>query len=129
MDKDNNKNTKKNLPEKVDSAITLAKIIKNNNCVVIKISASWCGPCKNIKFLESYSKLKNNYTGVPDVKFVELDIDRDSWIIEDKINFDIDVNVVPTFFISKNGNFTRKFEGLEHLQTINKYLYDNIANK
>lgn len=115
--------TKKNLQESVDSAKKLAKLIKNNTYVVIKISASWCGPCKNKIFLNNYSKLKNNYSGISEIKFVELDIDNHSSIIEDKEYYDIEVNSVPTFFISKNGNFTRKFEGSEYLQNINEYLY------
>jgi thiol-disulfide isomerase/thioredoxin len=121
MDREN----KKNLNDKIDSPKKLARLIKDNTCVVIKLSASWCGPCKNKSFLESYHKLKDNYSGTTMVKFIELDIDNDLDIIEDKNYYDIEVKVVPTFFISKNGNFTKKFEGLEHLQTINKYLYDS----
>ena len=69
--------------------------------------------------------LKDNYSGMTNVKFVELDIDNNSDMIEDNEYYNIEVQSVPTFFISYNGNFTRKFVGCEHLQTINKYLYDN----
>lgn len=110
---------------KIDSAEKLAKLIKENTCVVIKISASWCGPCKNAEFLNNYHKLKDNYSSINDIKFVELDIDKDSEIIDNKDYYDITISSVPTFLISKKGNFTRKFEGTTHIQTINKYLYDN----
>lgn len=120
MDIENKKNSNNN----IGSPQKLARLIKENICVVIKISASWCGPCKNKDFLNNYHKLKDNYSGVSGVKFVELDIDEHSNIIEDKNYFDIEVNSVPTFLISQKGSFTRKFEGTSHLQSINKYLYD-----
>ncbi len=120
---------KKNSGNKINSSQKLARLIKENTCVIIKISASWCGPCKNKEFLANYHKLKDNYSGVSDVKFVELDIDANSDIIEDKNYYDIEVNSVPTFLISKNGCFTRKYEGTTHLQSINKYLYDCVEKK
>lgn len=119
------KKSNKKSSNKVSSGLELKNIIKDNICVVIKMSASWCGPCKNENFLNNYNKLKNNYVDESKVKFVELDIDNDSNIIEE---CEIDVSCVPTFFITKNGNFTKKFEGTEHLQTINKYLYESVKN-
>jgi hypothetical protein len=44
--------------------------IKKHTIVVIKISASWCGPCKNKKFLESYHKLKYIHSNNQDIKFI-----------------------------------------------------------
>lgn len=120
---------KKSSSNKINSSQKLARLIKENTCVVIKISASWCGPCKNKEFLANYHKLKDNYSGVSDIKFVELDIDANSDIIEDKNYYDIEVNSVPTFLISKNGCFTKKYEGTTHLQSINKYLYDCVEKK
>jgi thiol-disulfide isomerase/thioredoxin len=111
---------------KIDSAEKLAKIIKSYTIVVIKISASWCGPCKNKQFLELYHTLKDNYKQQGNVKFVELDIDEDSNILEDKNYFDISVNSVPTFLISANGNFTRKYSGSNHIESINKYILEKI---
>lgn len=111
---------------KIDSAEKLAKIIKSYTIVVIKISASWCGPCKNKKFLELYHTLKDNYKQHENVKFVELDIDEDSNILEDKNYFDISVNSVPTFLISANGNFTRKYSGSNHIESMNKYILEKI---
>lgn len=114
----------KNSNNKINTSQKLAKLIKENTCVVIKISASWCGPCKNKEFLNNYHKLKDNYADISNVKFVELDIDNNSDIIEDKNYFDMEVNSVPTFLISNNGSFTRKFEGTSCLQMINQYLYE-----
>lgn len=117
-----------NKKEKINSSKELAKLIKKNLCVIMKISASWCGPCKNQNFLNNYDKLKNNFVSINGIKFIELDIDLDTDIIEDKNYYDIEINSVPTFIISKDGNFTRKYEGIEYLQQINEYLYNVVNN-
>ena len=113
--------------DKINSPLTLAKIIKDYSCVVIKISASWCGPCKNINFKSAYEQIKNNYKMNPNVKFIDLDIDDDSNILEDKKYYNIDINSVPTFLISKNGSFIKKIEGNGQLNEINN-LINNILN-
>lgn len=105
----------------------LARVIKENTCVVLKISASWCGPCKNKRFLELYHRLKKNYADVDSIKFFELDVDDDSNLLDDKEYYDISVDSVPTFLIAKNGNFTKKYEGTDHLEAINKYLYESVT--
>jgi len=109
--------------QKIESAHQLAKLIKNNDNVVIKISASWCGPCKNKDFLEKYNKLKQIFLNYEKIKFVELDIDNDSTIIENKEFFDLNIDSVPTFIVSKDGDFTNIFSGTTHLETIYQILY------
>lgn len=114
---------KLNLSSSKDLAITIKKI----PIVVIKFSASWCGPCKNKQFLESYNKIKLSYSENPEVRFVELDIDEHSEIIEDKKYYNLDINSVPTFIISKNGSFIRKFTGGGYLNEINEFIYTNLS--
>lgn len=106
----------------------LAIIIKQIPIVVIKMSASWCGPCQNKKFLESYHELKTSYSQNKNVKFIEFDIDNDVDIIEDNKYYNIEVNAVPTFLISKNGSFIRKFEGGGFLNEIDEFIYNAITN-
>ena len=113
----------------ISSSKDLALIIKQNYIVVIKISASWCGPCKNKKFLQEYHKIKSNYQNNSGVKFVELDVDDDSDIIEDTKYYKIDIDSVPTFLISKKGSFTRKYVGGGYLEQINEYLNEKLKNK
>lgn len=105
----------------------LASIIKKTPIVVIKFSASWCGPCKNKKFLESYHELKSNYSMNNKVKFIELDVDDDVDIIDDKKYYDITIDSIPTFLISKNGCFIRKYEGGGYLGKINEFIYDHTT--
>jgi len=111
---------------KINTPIDLAIMIKKNLIVVIKISASWCGPCNNKNFIDSYHKLKSNYSNIHNVKFVELDIDNDIEILDDKKYYDIEYNVFPTFIIAKNSSFTKKYIGCGYLNNINEYILKTI---
>lgn len=110
--------------DKIKTPKDLAILIKKNLLVIIKISASWCEPCKNKKFLESYYNLKLNFSKDTRVKFVELDIDDNSEIIGDKKYYDVEIDSVPTFLIAKNGSFIKKYIGGGHLNEIYEYLLD-----
>lgn len=114
--------------EKPTTSKELAIMIKKTFIVIIKMSASWCGPCQNKKFLESYYKLKSSYSQNRNVKFIELDIEDDVDIIEDTKYYNIEVKAVPTFLISKNGGFIRKFEGGGYLNEIDEFIYNVITN-
>lgn len=105
-------------PVQINCSKDLAKIIKNNNCVIIKFSASWCGPCKNKVFLQEYYNLKSKYANVAKIIFTELDVDNHESIINDKTYYDIEISSVPCFLIATNGNFTNKFEGTTCLKEI-----------
>lgn len=115
--------------DKIKTSKDLVNVIKENLLVIIKISASWCGPCKNKFFLESYNKLKLSYSNITNIKFIELDIDLDSEIISDKKHYDIEIDSVPTFLISKDGVFIKKYIGGGYLNEINKYLLEVINSQ
>ena len=121
-------NLEENISNKISNSKELANMIKKNLLVIIKISASWCGPCKNKKFLESYNNLKLSYLDCDNIKFIELDIDEDKEIIEDDKYYDIEIDSVPTFLISKKGSFTRKYIGCGYLNEINEYLLEVIKS-
>lgn len=112
----------------ITSSKDLALLIKQNYIVVIKISASWCGICKNKKFLNDYHQIKSNYENIKGVKFVELDIDEDSNIIEDTKYYKIDIDSVPSFLISRKGSFIRKYVGGGYLEQINEYINEKLIN-
>lgn len=118
---------KEQFKNSIDSPEKLVKLIKTNLIVVIKISAKWCGPCKDENFLDLYHKLKSNYSAIENIKFIEFDIDDDSDILEDKKYYDISINSVPSFLISKNGSFTKKYIGQNYLNDINDYIYNSIV--
>lgn len=121
-----NKNQTMITVSKINSPKDLALTIKKNLMVVIKITASWCGPCKNQVFLESYQNLKSKYLSKQNIKFVELDIDSDSDILEDEEYYKIKIDSIPTFLISSNGSFTKKFMGTGFLINIDEYITDTI---
>lgn len=128
MDKENSIQVLKTVKtvKTVKTPRDLAQIIKKTPIVIIKISASWCGPCKNKKFLESYHDIKASYLNTNAVRFVEFDIDNDADILEDKDYYDIEIDSVPTFLIGYNGSFTRKFVGGGYLNEINEYIINKI---
>lgn len=113
--------------QKISSPRELALAIKKNQIVVMKISASWCGPCKNKNFLESYHNLKYQYVSNPKIKFIEFDIDEDVDILEDKQYYDIDIGSVPTFLLSKNGRFIKKYIGGGYLNEMNEFIQEVIS--
>jgi thiol-disulfide isomerase/thioredoxin len=113
----------------IKSSKDLAIQIKKNLLVIIKISAGWCGPCKNKKFLESYHNLKSSFSNMSNVKFIELDIDEDNEIIENKQYYNLEIDSVPTFLIAKSGSFTKKFVGGGFLNEINEYLLEVVNSQ
>ncbi len=110
----------------INNSKDLALMIKKYQIVLIKISASWCGPCNNKKFIEDYHKLKQIYSQSPSIKFIELDIDDDNAMIEDKKYYNIDIDSVPTFLITNNGNFTKKYVGGGYLNDIFNYIKETL---
>ena len=115
--------------DKIKSSKDLAMAIKKNLLVIIKISATWCGPCKNKKFLESYHNLKSSFLNNPNIKFVELDVDDDCEIIGNKKYYDLEIDSVPTFLIAKDGSFIKKYVGGGFLKDINEYLLEVVSSQ
>jgi len=72
----------------------LKTFIGNNKNVIIRVSASWCGPCKRIKPLleEKINNLPNNIK----VVFVDFDKHRD-------VASALKIKNVPTFMFYNNG--------------------------
>lgn len=85
--------------------------IKKNNYVIVKITADWCGPCKNVE--PEVLKLKNNLND--DIKYIELDIDNN-----DDICDDLEITKVPTFINFINGEKTDVHVGanIEKIQAL-----------
>lgn len=96
----------------------LAIMIKKYKHVVLKIGASWCGPCKNKKFISDFEQLKLKFVSDSNVIFIDLDIDANADLINSKEYYDINIDSVPTFLVSSNGNFSHKFIGAGYLNQI-----------
>ena len=79
-----------------------------NDKVLIKFGASWCGPCKAMEpILEEIKKER------PDVKVLELDVDSESELV----NL-FRIRSVPTLFWIKEGVTVNKLVGGVNKETI-----------
>lgn len=105
----------------------LNKFILENDCVVVKISAKWCGPCKDATFLENYHKLKDTVK-LLNCKFIELDLNDNSNLINDTEFYDFDVEAVPTLLVFKHKLFS-KYTGTACLNNIYNDIISNKKNK
>lgn len=91
------------------------KVLEENENVVIKFSAEWCGPCKALKPI--LDDLSTQYCDK--VKFVEIDVED-----SDELTSEYKVRNVPTILYIKNGEVKDKSVG-----TVNKQvLTDKITN-
>lgn len=106
------------MPKKFNEPIELAKFIKNNKCVVLKFSASWCGPCQNKDFLKHYHNLKHDFSDYKEIKFAELDVDENSDVVNDTEFYDFGISSIPHFKICYDGNVVKDFTGGGHLDDI-----------
>ncbi len=96
----------------------LFSIINETQCLVLKFSASWCGPCKNKTFLETYHNLKKQYATNPDVKFIEFDVDDDETLLSEKILYNFSIRSIPTIKIFHKGKQLNEYKGAGNLNKV-----------
>ncbi|TPP57283.1 Thioredoxin [Fasciola gigantica] len=72
-----------------------------NMLMVIDFNAKWCGPCQEMKPI--FSRMENQY---PDVKFVEVDVDKNYEAAEA-----YGIEALPTFVFLRNGKKIAQFCG------------------
>eukprot|EP00922_Rhytidocystis_sp_ex-Travisia-forbesii_P014525 GHVS01021722.1.p1 GENE.GHVS01021722.1~~GHVS01021722.1.p1 ORF type:complete len:216 (+),score=44.56 GHVS01021722.1:353-1000(+) len=76
---------------------------KKDNLIVVQYTASWCGPCRQMKPI--VTKWSND---MPTVEFLTVDIDDQSVLAEEE-----DIKHVPTFVLIKNGTNVEKLIGAD----------------
>ena len=83
-------------------------VINNSNkIIVLKFTATWCGPCQRIK--TQYDNLSSEY---PNIVFTEIDVDE-----MEKLTEHFEVSSMPTFIFIKSHQ--KKYETLEKIKGAN----------
>lgn len=85
---------------------------------IVKIWASWCGPCK--AYNPIFDQLIEKYKGT-NVKFCQVQVDDNQDLISE-----LNVKAVPTIVFVKNGQEVDRIVGLKTkdqiVEMVNKYL-------
>ncbi len=87
--------------------------ISNEKPVIIKYTATWCGPCQNIK--PKYKQLSLKYKTM---RFAEIDIDK-----FDEISNSQNVKAIPAFLVYVDGRIAHRSSGSDpkKLERVVKY--------
>lgn len=96
----------------------LITIMNETYCLVLKFSASWCGPCKSEKFLQAYHNLKEQYRQNPNVKFIEFDVDNDEKIVNERSLYNFNISSIPTIKIFHKGKQLNEYKGAGNLNNV-----------
>jgi thiol-disulfide isomerase/thioredoxin len=83
--------------------------------LILKFSASWCGPCKNPSMLEKLHQLADTHA----YHVEEIDIDKHGDLCEE-----YKIQAVPTFIIFDESSSTKTIVG-GNMQSIEKWIMRN----
>ena len=82
----------------------LQKIINESGVVLLKVSASWCGPCKLVReYVNEIEKERG------DVTFVDVDVDE----CDEELVDELGVRGAPVIKVYKEGKETSSTVGLQ----------------
>ncbi|KAG8068313.1 hypothetical protein GUJ93_ZPchr0005g15085 [Zizania palustris] len=101
----------------------MEEVAKLDKTVVVKFSATWCGPCRNAAPVYSELSLKH-----PEIVFVSVDVDEMPDLVTQ-----FDICATPTFIFMKGEEEIDKLVGGNHEDLENKFeqfyrpkLYDDV---
>lgn len=106
----------------------LVEFLKNTKCIVLKFSASWCGPCKNKTFLQNYHDLKHEFEKNQDVLFFEFDVDDNEDLVNEKKKYDFNIQAVPTIKIFHFSKQMNEYKGIPNMANIKKDINAILKN-
>ena len=84
-----------------DRALFLKNLAETPNHTILKLTATWCGPCKQIAEYTRQASLRLP----PNVDLIECDVDE-SFDLYASLKQKKMVNGIPVFLFYKNGNAT-----------------------
>lgn len=84
----------------VDNLDDFVKIVHDNDEVVVKYWAEWCGPCRSMA--PHYEKLAEQNDSV----FLSVDVDKAPWATSE-----YGVRGVPTVMLFRNGEYVKNING------------------
>ena len=99
----------------ISKAEEIQNKINNGESFVLKMSASWCGPCKAL---------------TEEIKKIDFEVPIYEFDVESDIEFSqkFKVRNVPTVKLFKNGEDVHTFLGLKSADTINGLINEYILN-
>ena len=93
------------------------------NYTIIKLGATWCGPCKG------YSYLHNLENDIGSYKILDIDIDKDTEWINRLEELDIKIKSIPVILIFKQGIQFKRIDGLiQKEEFINLFSSKTVSN-
>ena len=101
MSTPNNNNVTRVKHVVADRALFLKNLAETPNHTILKLTATWCGPCKQIAEYTRQASLRLP----PNVDLIECDVDE-SFDLYASLKQKKMVNGIPVFLFYKNGNAT-----------------------
>lgn len=103
---------------KLETADNFNSLIKDNENVIVKFSAEWCGPCKTMgNMIKNYNDEVAN-----DVSFAEIDVDEVDFA---DIITDYGIRNLPTFIFFKNGESKDRKVGILQNNEMTEWITNN----
>jgi thiol-disulfide isomerase/thioredoxin len=88
-----------------------------NNIVVIKIGATWCGPCQSTELKKIYNDLVDKFTNK--VLFYELDVNKHEELMSNNL---FRTDAIPNFKLFISGEKKLDLVGVDGLKKIEEAL-------
>lgn len=97
--------------KKINNVNDFNEFIKSDKLTVVKFSAEWCGPCRQLA--NTIESIENNYDNV---NFIEIDVDDTN---NDEIVSNYNIRNIPVLIFIKNDEVLERSVGSIDKVTLN----------